>query len=88
MSEYAAPPKTNVLALVGFIVAFVLPVVGMILGIVARNQLNIPGNPESGRGFARWAIIVGAVGTLFQLAFFILWFSMFFTAMSNSPAFG
>ena len=89
MTQPVAPSaKTNTLALVGFIAAFVIPLAGLVIGIVARSQLDAPGNVETGRGFARWAMVLGSLGVLFQVVFFIVWLSLFANAMSNSPAFG
>ncbi|APH44469.1 hypothetical protein BMW26_05450 [Microbacterium sp. 1.5R] len=82
MTQYAAQAKTNLLALVGFIAAFVIPLAGVILSIFARRQLDAPGNTESGRGLARWAMVIGILGTLAQVTFFILWFSLFFRAVA------
>ena len=72
----------NTLALVGFIAAFVIPLAGAILSVFARRQLDAPGNVEQGRGLARWAMVIGILGTLGQIAFFALWFSLFFQAIS------
>jgi hypothetical protein len=80
--------KTNNLALVGFIIAFVIPVAGLVIGIVARKQLDQPNNTESGRGFARWAMIVGMLGVLVQIWFIIIWVSVFTKAMANAPGLG
>jgi hypothetical protein len=80
--------KTNTLALVGFITAFVIPIAGLVIGIVARNELAQPGNVESGRGFARWATFIGTIGVLLQICFLIAWVSLFADAMSNAPALG
>jgi hypothetical protein len=88
MTQTAAPAKTNTLALVGFIAAFVIPLVGLVLGILARRQLSLPGNSESGRGLARWAVVIGTVGTLFQGAFFVVWISLFVNALSQMPVAG
>ncbi|HEY9306726.1 MAG TPA: DUF4190 domain-containing protein [Microbacterium sp.] len=88
MAETGIARKTNTLALVGFIAAFVIPIAGLVIGIVARRQLDARGNSESGRGFARWAMIIGALGALAQLAFFIVWVSLFATALSNAPTLG
>lgn len=78
MTQYAAPAKTNLLALVGFISAFMIPPAGVILAVFARRQLDAPGNLESGRGLARWAMVIGILGTVGQLLFLIFWFSLFF----------
>jgi ABC-type branched-subunit amino acid transport system permease subunit len=85
MTEAAAPPRTNTLALVAFIAAFMIPVAGLVIGIVARNQLSQPGSAETGRGFARWAMIIGGLGTLFGVVFFAIWLSLFITAISRAP---
>jgi uncharacterized protein YacL len=49
--------KTNVLAIVGIILAFFVPLVGVILGFVARSQIKRTG--EKGSGLALAAIIIG-----------------------------
>ena len=49
--------------------AFVIPIAGLVLGILARRQLSIPGNPETEKGLARWGVFIGALGTLFQVVF-------------------
>lgn len=76
------------MALVGFITAFVIPIAGLVIGIVARKQLDQPNNVESGRGFARWAMIIGMSGVLVQIWFIIMWVSVFANAMRNAPALG
>lgn len=81
-------PPTNNLALIGFIAAFVIPIAGLVLGIVARKQLYRPDNTESGRGFARWAIFIGTMGALTQFCLFVAIISRFATAISNAPALG
>jgi hypothetical protein len=86
MTQLAGTAKINTSALVGFIAAFVIPLVGLILGIVARGQLSTPGNFETGRGFARWAMVIGAIGTAFQLTFFIVWLSVLLSAIGNAAA--
>ena len=53
----AQSDKTNVLAIVGLILAIFVPLVGVILGFVARSQIKRTG--EKGAGLALAAIIVG-----------------------------
>ncbi|WP_348787839.1 DUF4190 domain-containing protein [Leifsonia sp. NPDC080035] len=52
-----AQPGWNVLAIVGFILAFFVSIVGVILGFVALSQIKKTG--EQGRGLAIAAIIIG-----------------------------
>ncbi|GAA2930232.1 hypothetical protein GCM10010458_11000 [Microbacterium luteolum] len=87
MTTATTAPRTNTLSLVGFIAAFVIPVAGLILGVFALRQLRAPGNLESGAGLARWAMVIGVLGALAQLIFFIVWFTLFFSAL-NGQSFG
>lgn len=59
-------PKTNTLAIIALIGGFVIPLVGIIVGFIALNQIKTTG--EGGRGLAIGGIIVGfVVGTLILL---------------------
>lgn len=58
-SPAASTGRTNVLAIVGIILAFIVPLVGVILGFVARSQIKRTG--EKGSGLALAAIIIGLV---------------------------
>jgi hypothetical protein len=83
VSQPPAPtaPKTNTLALIGFIAAFVIPVVGIVLGAMGMKQTRVTG--EGGRGLARAAVFLGSLFTLLQVGFFIVWASLFFGALSH-----
>lgn len=83
VTQIAAPPRTNTLALVGFIGAFLIPIAGLVLGVMATRQLRVPGTLETGRGLARWAIAIGLLGSLFQAGFLIIWLSLFSTAVTG-----
>lgn len=54
-----APGPTNLLAIWALVAAFVLPFIGMVLGIVARRQIKRTG--EQGQSLALASIIIGAV---------------------------
>ncbi|MCO7273925.1 DUF4190 domain-containing protein [Cellulosimicrobium cellulans] len=72
-SAYTPPPRTNGLALASMIVSIASLVVcagfpgivGLVLGIVALNQVMRDGT--RGRGFAVTGIVVGAVCTAFAM---------------------
>lgn len=68
-----------------FVAAFLIPVAGIVLGAMARRQLSTPGTMEEGAGLARWAVVVGIVGTVLQTLFFIVWLVLFVTAVSQGP---
>ena len=70
--------KTNVLAIVGIILAFFVPLVGVILGFVARSQIKRTG--EKGSGLALAAIIIG----LAIIVIYVIGFIVFSVAAANS----
>jgi peptidyl-prolyl cis-trans isomerase B (cyclophilin B) len=73
---YGAPaqPGYNVLAIVGFILAFFVNIVGIILGFVALAQIKRTG--EQGHGLAIAAIVIGfaeiALGILLAIVFSVV----------------
>ena len=64
-----AQPGWNVMAIVGFILAFFISVVGVILGFVALSQIKRTG--EQGRGLAIAATIIGFVEIAIGIIVFI-----------------
>jgi hypothetical protein len=65
---YGAPSAQaafNTLAIVGFVASFCCGPGGIVLGIVARNQIKQRG--ERGEGLAVAAIAIGALGMLFNV---------------------
>lgn len=59
------PRRTNTLAIIALILAFLIAPIGLILGIVALTQIRKRG--ESGTGLAVAGVVVGAIGTLFAV---------------------
>jgi hypothetical protein len=82
---YAAPPRTNVLAIVSLVSAFVVSIVAVITGHIALSQIRRTG--EAGRGMALAGLILGYAGTILGLLFFIVWLTLFLSIMSHSGAF-
>ncbi|MFI5831855.1 DUF4190 domain-containing protein [Streptomyces sp. NPDC051578] len=81
---YAPPPqKTNVLAVVAFVMSIVcaLPLVPLVLGIVALSQIRT--RAEKGKGFAVAAIVIHAVTIAFYATFLALGLS---GALDDGPA--
>lgn len=62
--------RTNTLAILALVAAFVASAVGVVLGILALGQIRTSG--ESGRGLAIAAIIIGLLVT----AFFVFAFAL------------
>jgi peptidyl-prolyl cis-trans isomerase B (cyclophilin B) len=64
--------RTNTMAIVGLILAFVFPLVGAIIGHVALGQIKKSG--EEGRGLALAAVIIGWVFTAVAILAVVLTF--------------
>lgn len=76
MTPPPAPPRTNTLAILAIIAAFVLPPAGIVLGIIGLNEIKRTG--EEGRGLALGGLWVGVVFSAFILLFLIVWVVAFF----------
>ena len=53
--------KANRLAVFALFCAFVVPVLGVVFGLVALDEIDESEDAERGRAMARWAIGIGAV---------------------------
>lgn len=60
-----ASDRWNTLCIVGFILTFIIPVAGLILSIIAFNQIKRTG--EKSRGLSIAGIIVGGISTVFSI---------------------
>ncbi|WP_309118041.1 DUF4190 domain-containing protein [Saccharothrix sp.] len=70
--NYPPPPRgTNGMAIAALICAFVFAPAGIVLGIVAKNQIKRTG--EDGRGLATAGIVLGSVFTVLGIIAIILW---------------
>lgn len=83
---YAAPP-TNTMAIVALVLAFIVPLVGAILGHVALGQIKRTG--ESGHGLALAGVIIGwvftaiaAIAILFYIVAMVSMFALIGTTTS------
>jgi uncharacterized membrane protein len=65
-----AGPRTNVLAIVGFILAFLVSVVGIILSFIALSQIKKTG--EGGHGLALAGVIIGFVVTAIYIVYIVV----------------
>jgi hypothetical protein len=63
--------RYNTLAIVGFVLAFVINVAGLVVSIIALSQIKRTG--ERGRGLALAGVIIGAasivIGIIVSIAF-------------------
>lgn len=75
--------RTNTLAIVGFILSFLFPLAGLIISIIALNQIKASG--ENGKGFAIAGIVISAVFMVLGLLFMILWIGLF-AAIANEAS--
>lgn len=78
---YAAAPPTNTMAILALVLSLVFAPVGIVLGIIARNQIKRTG--EAGDGLALAGIIIGSILTLLVVAY-IVFVIVFFSAVVGS----
>jgi hypothetical protein len=55
------PQKTNGLAIAGFILSFLCPLIGLILSGVGLSQINSSGGMQKGKGLAVAGIVIAIV---------------------------
>lgn len=67
-----APKPMNSLAIPGLVVGIVvLGLAGLIMSIIAKNQIKASGGLQGGNGITTAGIIVGAVRTVFELLYLV-----------------
>lgn len=80
-AQTPASQKTNTMAVVAIILAFLIPFVGLILGIVALSQIKK--RNEGGKGLAIASIIISAFIMLMQLVVVVMFWGALFAAKSE-----
>ena len=63
---------TNTMSIVGFVMSFFTPIVGLILSIVGMSQIKKTGEP--GKGYALAGIIISAISLFLSLIFYVIYF--------------
>ena len=77
---YPLPPQPwNALCIIGFILAFQIPPVGLVLSIIALIQINR--SFEQSKGLSIAGIIVGAINTFLIFLFLVIFISAFASAV-------
>lgn len=67
---YGYAPRTNTLAIVGFVLSFVVSVAGIVCSHIALSQIKRTG--EGGHGLALAGLIIGYVLTGFWVLYFVV----------------
>jgi hypothetical protein len=75
-----APGKTNTMAILGLVFAFVFAPLGIVFSIMGRNQIRQTG--EGGAGLAKAGLILGIVFTVLS----VLWFIFLVIAIGSGAA--
>jgi uncharacterized membrane protein YvbJ len=73
----AATAQTSGLAAAALVLSFFFPLIGVILGFVARNDISNSKGTKSGEGVANAAIILGFVIMFLQALALFFWFTLF-----------
>lgn len=61
--------KTNSLSIAGFILSFIVPLLGLIFSIISLNQIK-SNKEEKGKGLAVAGLIISIIGCIFWIAIF------------------
>ena len=69
---YAAPPPASGTAVAALVLAFFFPIVGLILGYVAKNEIRNSGGTKGGDGMATAAIALGWIFTAIGVIWIIV----------------
>lgn len=80
-APYQQEPKTNTLAIVGFVLSFLINIVGAIISLVALSQIKKSG--EKGRGLAIAGAIIGFISFVLSIIWFIFTFVLVAQAVSQ-----
>lgn len=73
--------KTNTMAIVGFVLSFIFSIAGLIVSIIAMNQIKQTG--EGGRGLALAGVIISAISIAFAIIYLIVVFAVIIPAASQ-----
>lgn len=79
-----APRPYNALAIIAFVLAFVVPPGGIVCGHIARAQLRASG--EQGDGLALAGLILGYVFTAGIVLFVIVWLAVLVATFAGFAA--
>ena len=89
-TPYTAPAapagKTNTLAIIALIGAFVFPLAGIICGHIALGQIKKTG--EAGQGLALWGTILGYVFTIVYILIFVMAIMLPFLILGGLSTYG
>ncbi len=61
--------KTNTLAIVGFVLSFLVSIAGLICSVIARKQCRESG--EKGMGLATAGMVISIIGLVFEVIYLI-----------------
>ena len=85
--DRGALPPFNVMALITFIGAFVIPVVGIVCGHITLAEYR-KGLPERGREYAKAGLILGYIFTAIWVVLAIIWIVFAFTHLGHASGVG
>ena len=77
----AANNQTNVLAIVGFVLAFLVPIAGLICSVIGKREA--PKYGGNGTGLATAGIVISIVELVFIVIYIIIFIAMFSAAASG-----
>jgi hypothetical protein len=82
-SADSVAPRTNTLAVVAFVAAFLQPIAAIITGHIAYRQLTTSG--EAGRDLAKAGLILGYVFAVVQILLLVGFCVLYFLSTWHPP---
>lgn len=77
-----APPSSGT-AVAAIVMAFIFPLIGLILGYVAKKEIDSSNGTKGGRGMASAAIALGWIFTLIGTVVAVIWIAYFATLSTD-----
>ncbi len=81
---YVAGLPTAGIAVAALISVFFVPVLGIVLGYVARSEIKNSRGTKVGRGLATAAIVLGWVFSISYILFFVIWIALLLASTPDS----
>lgn len=83
LSVQQSSSSYSTLAITAFVLSFLIPIVGLVLGIVAQREIDASGGRLGGRGLAVAAVVINVI---WIVAIFI-WFGFFASILGSTSSY-
>ncbi|MBR2967924.1 MAG: zinc-ribbon domain-containing protein [Clostridia bacterium] len=82
-ANQSSAQQTNVLAIIGFILSFIMPIAGLVLSILGRSKAS--SYNDNGKGLSLAGIIISSIYLAFGLLVIIIYMYIFLLLIISGP---